>query len=233
MKDLRIEAGLLAVGMIVMGLFIWFGLKSFSARDRFVTVKGLAEMEVKADNVIWPLVYKNVGNDLPALYDNISKANAGIKSYLSRNGITDSEISVSAPQIVDLKADRYNDNKASDRYNITSVITVSTNKVELVRKMMSQMGELLKEGIAISVGDYNTQLKYDFTSLNKIKPRMIEQATINARESAQKFAKDSDSKLGKIKSASQGLFSIEDRDSNTPYVKKVRVVTTVDYYLDN
>ena len=89
------------------------------------------------------------------------------------------------------------------------------------------------KGIAIAHNDYNYPIQFDFTSLNKIKPQMIEQATKNAREAAEKFAKDSESKLGKIKSAQQGLFSIEDRGSNTPYIKEVRVVTTVDYYLDN
>ena len=98
---------------------------------------------------------------------------------------------------------------------------------------MTRTGELLSQGIAIAPNDYSYPIQFDFTSLNKIKPQMIEQATKNAREAAEKFAKDSESKLGKIKSAQQGLFSIEDRDSNTPYIKEVRVVTTVDYYLDN
>ena len=98
---------------------------------------------------------------------------------------------------------------------------------------MSRMGELLKQGIAISANDYDTRVQYEFTSLNKIKPQMIEEATKNAREAAEKFAKDSDSKLGKIKNASQGLFTIEDRDPSTPYIKKVRVVTSVDFFLEN
>lgn len=97
---------------------------------------------------------------------------------------------------------------------------------------MPRLGELMAEGIAIAP-DYSATTQYDFTSLNKIKPGMIEQATKNAREAAEKFAKDSESKLGKIKSAEQGLFTIEDRDSNTPYIKNVRVVTKLEYYLDN
>ena len=133
----------------------------------------------------------------------------------------------------DLWTNEYNDNRNRERYNATSVTTVSSSDVDRVRALMTRTGELLSEGIAIAPNDYSSQIQFDFTSLNKIKPQMIEQATKNAREAAEKFAKDSGSKLGKIKSAQQGLFSIDSRDSNTPYIKEVRVVTTVDYYLDN
>ena len=87
------------------------------------------------------------------------------------------------------------------------------------------------KGIAFGGDDSGQRTEYIFTKLNDIKPAMIEEATQNARSVAEKFAADSQSRLGKIKTANQGLFSIEDRDSNTPYLKKVRVVSTVDYYL--
>ena len=90
----------------------------------------------------------------------------------------------------------------------------------------------MKQGIAITGGDYRYNVVYEFTGLNSIKPGMIEEATKNARSAAEKFAKDSESELGKIKSAYQGQFSIEDRDANTPYIKRVRVVTTIDYSLE-
>ena len=90
---------------------------------------------------------------------------------------------------------------------------------------------LLKQGIAITGGDYKYNVSYEFPGLNEVKPRMIEEATKNARAAAEKFAKDSDSELGKIRNASQGQFSISDRDAYTPYIKSVRVVTTVNYYL--
>lgn len=235
MKNYRIEAAILAVGLVLLGAFIYFGLDAFASKDRVVSVRGLAEKEVKADHVIWPVTYKTTGNDLQGIYADINEANAKIEAFLTANGIDRKDISVGAPQIVDLKAERYssNDDMARGRYNVTSVTTVSSNDVEKVRGLMSRMGELLKQGIAISAGDYNTQVQYEFTSLNKIKPQMIEEATNNAREAAVKFANDSESKLGKIKSASQGLFTIDDRDQYTPYVKKVRVVTSVDYFLEN
>ena len=111
------------------------------------------------------------------------------------------------------------------------VVTVSSDNVDLVRQLILKQGELLKKGIAIGGNDYEHQVQYDFNGLNELKPQMVEVATRNAREVAQKFADDSGSKLGKIQTASQGQFSIYDRDSNTPWIKNVRVVTTVTYYL--
>ena len=102
-----------------------------------------------------------------------------------------------------------------------------------MRGLIAEQGELLQKGIAVTGGDYRYNVQYEYTGLNKIKPQMIEEATKNAREAAEKFAKDSESELGKIKSASQGQFSITDRDANTPYIKKVRVVTTVNYSLED
>lgn len=233
MKNLRIESAILAVGLALLGVFVYSGINSLAKRDRVVSVRGLAEKEVKADRVIWPLAYKTVGNDLGSVYRDISSANRKIAAFLTQNGIKASDITTGAPQVNDLWTNEYRDNLNRQRYNATSVTTVSSSDVEKVRALMTHTGELLSQGIAIAPNDYNYPIQFDFTSLNKIKPQMIEQATKNAREAAEKFAKDSESKLGKIKSAQQGLFSIENRDSNTPYIKEVRVVTTVDYYLDN
>jgi hypothetical protein len=154
-----------------------------------------------------------------------------VRNFLESKGISASEINENAPQIVDKAADVYSNSDYKARYNVTSVMTVSTDKVDLVRKLMSQQGELLKQGVAISANDYSSTVVYAFTKLNSVKPKMIEQATKNARAAADKFAKDSESDLGKIKSADQGQISIEDRDANTPFIKKVRVVTSIEYYL--
>lgn len=233
MKNLRIESAILAVGLALLGVFVYNGINSLAKRDRVVSVRGLAEKEVQADRVIWPLAYKTVGDDLGSVYRDISSANKKIQTFLIKNGIKASDITNGAPQVNDLWTNEYRDNVNRQRYNATSVTTVSSSDVAKVRALMTRTGELLSQGIAIAPNDYNYPIQFDFTSLNKIKPQMIEQATKNAREAAEKFAKDSESKLGKIKSAQQGLFSIEERDSNTPYIKEVRVVTTVDYYLDN
>ena len=201
MKNLRIEAVILAIGLALTGYFVKAGIDTLATRDRVVTVKGLAEMEVPADKVTWPLMYKSIGNDLPALYSQIEATNQKIQAFLTSKGIDAGEISINAPEIVDLQAERYSNNDKPYRYNITTVITVTSGKVDLVRGLIASQGELLKQGIAISGGDYRYNVSYDYTSLNSIKPKMIEEATKNARAAAEKFAKDSDSKLGKIKKA--------------------------------
>lgn len=233
MKNYRIETLILAVSLVVLGIFLYQGLCAIGADDRVVAVRGLAEREVQADYVIWPVTYKTTGNDLQTIYADVNRANAGIIAFLKKNGIQEAEISESALQIVDRHAERYNSDFVRDRYNVTSVITVATSQVSLVRQLLTRVGELLKEGIAVSAADYDTRVQYEFTGLNNIKPEMIEQATRNAREAAEKFASDSGSKLGKIKTATQGLFTITDRDQYTPYIKNVRVVTSVNYYLEN
>jgi len=233
MKHYLWETLLLSLGLAVLGLFVYLGLNSLGNRERVVAVRGLAEREVKADRVIWPVVYKTTGNDLPALYGQLNDVSAKIRTFLVENGFPATDISTGAPEIVDLRADRYNTNRVADRYNVTLVTTVVTGKVDAARSLMSRMGELLKSGIAISANDYGNQVQYEFNGLNAIKPAMIEEATHNARKAAEQFAKDSESELGKIKSASQGLFTVSDRDSYTPYVKRVRVVTTVNFYLGN
>lgn len=188
-------------------------------------------MEVPADKVIWPLMYKDIGTDPALLYTNMVQKNKVIVNFLKTNGIAEEEISIAPPEVIDMQAERYGERNTPYRYNATSVIMVNSKNVDTVRKLMSEQAELMKQGIAITGGDYRYNVVYEFTGLNDIKPQMIEEATRNARASAEKFAKDSDSKLGKIRNASQGQFSIENRDANTPYIKNVRVVTTVNYYL--
>ena len=152
-------------------------------------------------------------------------------SFLKNNGIQESEIAVNAPQVLDLQADRYSSNNVPFRYNVTNVVVVTSSQVDKVRELIERQTELLKQGIAIVAGDYQYQTVYEFTGLNAIKPEMIADATKNAREAANKFAEDSQSELGKIKTASQGQFSIEDRDQYTPYIKQIRVVSSIQFYL--
>lgn len=217
-------------GLLALGVCIILAVGKFTGTKRTVNVKGLATQEVMADHVIWPLVVKDVDNDLVNLYDKIEKTTQQIVRFLKDNGIKDNEITLSAPDVYDRNANRYSDERIATRYQMQQVVTVSSDNVELVRSLVSKQGELLKKGIAIT-NDYEYQVQYDFNGLNELKPQMVEVATRNAREVAQKFADDSGSRLGKIQSASQGQFSIYDRDSNTPWIKNVRVVTSVTYYL--
>ncbi len=228
-----ISSAIIALGVIILGLCVKAGIDNFSSRERVVTVRGLAEKEVKANKVTWPIVCKEIGNDLPNIYTKIKSTNDAIIKFLTSNGVTTDEIVVNAPEIIDLQAERYSSNNHAYRYNVTSVITVTSTNVDNIRILIDRQTELLKQGIAITAGDYNYQTMYDYTDLNEIKPEMIADATRNAREAANKFAADSESSLGKIKTASQGQFSIENRDPYTPYIKKVRVVSTIIYYLED
>ncbi len=230
-NKLLIPAIVMAVGLLSLGLCIERGIIRSKEAVRTVSVKGLSEREVPADKVIWPLVYKELGNDLGLIYKEVNAKNSIVIDFLKSNGITAEEIFISAPNIVDLKADRYNTQEVAYRYNVTSVITVSSDKVDKVRDLIVKQASLLEKGVAIVAGDYQYNTEYLFTGLNELKPDMIAEATRNARATAEKFAKDSESELGKIVSAQQGQFSIENRDANTPYLKRVRVVTSVVYYL--
>ena len=231
MKEKIISAAIIAVGIIVLGLCIKGGFDNFTNKDRKVTVKGLAEKEVKADKVIWPIVSKELGNDLPELYMRIGQKPRTIKNFLLANGIKEGEISINAPKVIDLSAEQYSDNNRPYRYNVTLVITVTSNKVDQVRSIIARQGELLKQGVAIVAGDYENPISYEYVSFRKMKPKMMEEAIANAEKTAQQFATNSHSTLNKIVNADQGQFSIDNRDNNTPYIKKVRVVTTVTYSL--
>ena len=223
---------IIALGLLALGLCIRSGLVAFSDRTRTVDVRGLAERDVPANKVTWPLVYKLVGNDLPALYDQCNTTNAAIAKFLTSNGIQPGEIGYNAPTLEDLQANRYGNEPIPYRYRMTNVLTVVSNNVPLVDSLIKRQGELLKDGIALTV-DYNNRTIYEYTGLNEIKPDMIAQATENARQAAEKFADDSKSKIGKIVKASQGQFSIEDRDPYTPDIKHIRVVTYLTYSIDD
>lgn len=229
------EAAIIAVGVVLglctLGVSLKAAMDNFTNKDRRVTVKGLAEKEVDADKVTWPIQTKELGNDLPALYSKINSTNAAIKKFLTDNGLKEDEISVNAPTVIDLNAERYSENNRSFRYNITSTITVSSQNVKLVRSLISRQGELLQQGIAIVDGGYENPIKYEFVAFRDMKPEMMTEAIKNAEKTAQQFAENSNSKLDKIISADQGQFSIDNRDENTQYIKKVRVVTTVTYSL--
>lgn len=227
------SAIVLSIGLAVMGLALRSGIIAFKEMDRSVSVKGLAEREVKADKVTWPLVYKQLGNDPAEMYNLLEAKNAKVVEFLTSGGIKTEDISVNPPVITDRQADNYGNEIMNFRYKATSVITVTSAEVDKVRVLMKRQSELMKQGIAIVSEEYGSNIVvYDFTKLNEVKPTMIEEATKNARAAAQKFADDSGSSLGNIRRAQQGQFSITDRDSSTPYIKTVRVVITAEYQLD-
>lgn len=222
-----IAAMLIALGIFFLGIFIRSGINNMAFRDRQVTVKGLAEREVEANNVTWPIQYSVAGNDLIALYDQMTAYNNKIVAFLTSNGISADDISVGTPDTYNATTNQYSSGNFKYNYSLSCTVTVTTSKVKEVRQLIARQSELLKEGIPFS----NSYINYQYTALNTIKPDMIAEATVNARQAAAQFAKDSGSKVGKMKTASQGQFSIE--DTSNPSVKKVRVVTTIVYYLED
>jgi hypothetical protein len=214
----------LVIGLGLLGFLLGNALIQFKQSDRTVTVKGLSEREYEADIVIWPIQFTTVGNELEDLYSAIDQSAESIQTFLQNAGIKQEEITVSTPAIVDKSAQQYgNESTLLFRYTASQSVTVYSENIKAVRTVMGKLSELGKQGIVLT-GE---------TRLNDVKPDMIEEATKKAREVAKKFALDSKSKLGKIKSASQGQFSISPRDKNNPHIKQIRVVSTISYFLSD
>ncbi len=231
-RSLVVLAASLLLGFIALGWLVGHAAVKVKRLERSVAVKGQAEREVPADIAIWPLTFQEASNDLNALFGALQRKNAQITEFLAGHGIERDAISVAAPTVNDLYAQSYGDkSKIVYRYTANSTVTVYSKDVEAVRKAMKDVITLGKQGVALSGEGYQNQTQFEFSGLAKLKPEMIEEATKNARSVAEKFAEDSESRLGKIRSAQQGQFSIENRDSTTPHIKKVRVVSTIEYYL--
>ncbi len=224
----------IAAGLAALGWLLGQSALRVKAMERTVTVKGLAEQEFPADIVLWPIEFSRAGNQLGKLYEKLEQDAARIRAFLRDNGVGDAEISLSPPAIVDKLAQQYGgQQRAEFRYAGRQTLTVYSRNIDAVRKTQSRLAELGKQGILFTGNDYQNATEYLFTRLNEVKPAMIEQATRKAREVAGKFARDSHSRLGKIRRARQGQFSISPRDRNNPHIKKVRVVSTVEYYLSD
>lgn len=222
----------LAVGMTLAGFFVARALHDARAADRFVTVKGLSEREVPADLALWPIVFTNTGDDLSALQSAVERDAEAIRAFLGRLGFEDGETSLSAPRVTDYQAQGYGGQQPPERYLVESTLTLRTSKVDAVKAAIQRSGELVRAGVTL-IRSYEYSTQYLFTRLEEVKPEMIAEATRDARRAAQQFAEDSGSRVGSIRRAQQGYFSIEDRDAYSPEVKRVRVVTTVEYLLED
>ena len=223
------SAAILAGSIALAGLFIFLGMRQVVTKDRAVVAKGLSTRDVKADHVVWPLNYRLEGNNMAALRSSMVEANKTITKFLLDKGFEASDIQVGSTDIEDRWVYNYSDNKPANRYSISSTIIVSTDKVDIVIASQGSQVELQTKGLIVNVN--NWEVDHQFNGLNELKPVMIEEATINARAVAQKFADDAECRLGSIRKASQGQFSI-DADIFQPWIKHIRVVTTIEYYLD-
>lgn len=218
---------LVAIAIFCGAWFIAGAIRHFADKDRIVTVKGLSTRDVLADEAVWPLNFVVSGNDLGALYAEQAKVSGLVNDFLLEKGFLPEDIRQGSTSVNDNWSDYYN-RRPDYHYTIRATVVVNTKDVERVRQTNGCQNELLKRGIILNSNEWS--LHYQFNGLNELKPEMVEEATKNARAVAQKFAEDADCRLGSIRNANQGQFSIE-TDEYQPWVKHVRVVTTVSYNL--
>ena len=235
MKDLDwLKVVVLGLAVVLAGYFVGNMHKTGKQYDRYVQVKGLSEREVKADLAVWPINIVLTGNDLATLKGQLEKQNEDVYQFFVKQGFEPDEITRGMVNITDANANQYNNAQNNlFRYVAQSDFTVRTREIEKLQKALEASLELMSKGIVLGSKNQWRPIEYVFTGLNELKPPMIEEATKNAREVAEKFARDSNSEVGEIRIARQGLFSINDRDQNTPQIKIVRVVSTFDFQLKN
>ena len=220
-----------SLSLLFCSLIISLGFKNIMKEKRTVSVRGLCEREVAADTAVWKLSFSLGGNSLPVLQKEIISQTEIVTEYLKSHGLDESDYSILSPSITDTSVELYIDSsKRNYIYIAKQTVLVRSGKVAQIKKANADTLELLGKGISVN-SDYDSKVLYDFNGLNQIKPEMIETATQNARQAAEQFARDSQSKVGKIINASQGLFSIEDAAPGLEDLKRVRVVTTVVYQL--
>lgn len=237
-KTKLIYGVVLCLGLMCAGFFPgYYYFKTYKTNNS-VVVKGLAEMDVKADLAIWKIKFTVAGNDMLASQKKIEKQLDDVKKFLLSSGFTEDNITVPSLSVVDKLAERYgSDSVPPYRYILTQKVNVKSTDVNLVEKASSDISKLVSNGILFDGNEYSSPVSYLFTKLNEVKPKMLEEATKNAKESAEQFAKASGSTVGKIRKASQGVFSIMPQDdmneSERNFIsKKVRVVSTIEYWLE-
>ena len=222
-----LSALILAIGIAVAGWFVNSGIEKMAFKDRAVVVKGLSTRDVQADYVVWPLDFCVRGNDISSLYSDLARIEQTARAFFMERGFQESEMTRGNISIDDNWASYY-DRKPEFHYTLRTSLIISTADVERVIANQGCQSELLKKGVILQSYDWNTDFQYN--GLPSLKPEMVQEATQNARAVAQKFAEDAQCRLGSIQQANQGQFTIES-DNNQPWIKHVRVVTTVSYYL--
>tara|TARA_R110002096_G_scaffold280832_1_gene474973 strand:- start:32 stop:751 length:720 start_codon:yes stop_codon:yes gene_type:complete len=224
------SAGLLTVGLIIGGYLLGNGLLRAKMADRSVTVRGLAEREVTADLATWTIAYSAQSTDLQSAQTDIDRDTDAITAFFKELGFQADALKPTGANV-----NQYSSNGVP-QYTIRQRLSLRTNDIDKAQAAVARQFDLVRRGVVLEDG---SGMSYTFTKLDEIKPEMVAAATKDARKSAEQFAEDSGTDVGGIKSATQGYFSIDSRDgdaggygvTDTPY-KKVRVVTTVNFYLD-
>lgn len=240
MNDI-VRPAIIAVGLALAGLFVGAGFARARSADRFVTVKGISEREVKADLAIWPLRIVAASDDLTSANAQLQSSLEKIRTFLTANRVDATQATLQDFSVADAQTNQYSGGTAAGaRFVIRQTVVVRSTNPETIRAASQKVSELVSAGVVLSSGgEYgNGGPTFVFTGLNKLKPEMIGEATSRARESAEQFARDSKSGIGGIRRASQGIFEILPRDQAegiteaSQIVKTVRVVSTIDYALN-
>ena len=221
----------LVIAALVLGAALNAAVDRFREADRYVSVKGLAEREVPADVAIWPVAFAATGDTPSQVQAGLAEAETLVRAFLEAEGFGAGEVGKSPPRLIDNAAQGYGRDAApAERFRAELTLTLRSDRVDAVRAAAQRADELVRAGVVLAA-QWGDPVQYLFTGLNDIKPGMIAEATRNARDAARQFAADSGSAVEGIRRASQGYFSISDRDQYTPEIKTVRVVNTVDYFL--
>jgi hypothetical protein len=239
-----IEAGIVAVGIAIGGAFIGNGFARARGADRYVTVKGVTEREVRADLAIWPLHVVAADNDLNLAHSKLEKSIAGVRQFLAGQGLDTTKIELTGFSVSDAQAAEYGgEQRRGSRFILKQSVILRSSDVDKVLAASQRVGDLASIGVSLSSGGEfgpgGGGPTFIFSGLNALKPPMIAEATAHAREAADQFARDSHSSLGGIRQANQGVFEILPRDEapgiteGSQVSKRVRVVSTVDYFLKN
>lgn len=229
-------AGLaIGLGVSIAGYLLAHAIRDFRAADRHVSVRGLSERAVSADYATWSIHFTVIGEDFePAQAESDAKLGE-MRQFLVSHGIADADIVPEQTVVQDRRANMYDPNNAP-RYLVRAGLTVRTSNVRPVKAASLDTNRLVRAGILLEP----SRPVFSFTQLNSLKPDMLAEATASARIAAEQFAKDSKSRVGAIREASQGVFSIDDAYPGDPehgqgghsLEKKVRVVTTISFFLE-
>ncbi len=233
-----ISSLILGAALIVSGFTIGKGLMNFRNFENTVNVKGLATKDVEADLAVWTIKHTATGDVLADVQRTIQSNSVKIDAYLKRSGLQKEDILTRKLEVTDLLAQPYRPENVQSRYIVSEIILVQSPNVDLVDKAFQNQGEILAQNISLVAEQGLSPIEYIFTGLNDIKPEMIAEATKNARESAQQFARDTGANVGGLQYASQGVFQIFPRNSENSYderryrYKTVRVVSTLQFYIE-
>lgn len=224
-----VPVAILAAGLVLGGWFIGDGFRRAKVADRAVTVRGLAEREVTADLATWTLAYSATAPDLASAQASVDRDSQAIRAFFAELGFPADALQPTGVNVQTMT------NNGVVSFSVRQRMTLRTTDIDRAQKAVKRQFDLVRRGVMLEEG---SGMAYTFTRLNTIKPEMVAAATKDARAAAEQFAHDSGSSVDGIKTASQGYFEITARDgdgggwgvSDTPY-KKVRVVTTIDFYL--